>query len=69
MIRLELQQLINELGITQLRLSEMSGVRQARISQICSGKVRRLELEHVDAICNALSVEPSTWIVWGKTHG
>jgi DNA-binding Xre family transcriptional regulator len=64
MIKLELQRLLNERKMTQTQLAELSGVRQARISHICKGYVERLELKHIDAICNALKVEPWQWIVW-----
>jgi putative transcriptional regulator len=66
MIRIELQRLLDEHGMSQRDLAELSGVRQARISQICKGYVDRLELKHVDKICNALNEPPERWIVWMK---
>ena len=66
MIRLELQKLLDDRNMKQRELSRLSGVRQARIGQICKGYVDRLELDHVDAICNVLDVSPCDWIVWDK---
>ncbi|GMA51804.1 hypothetical protein GCM10025857_31610 [Alicyclobacillus contaminans] len=65
MFRFELGRLLKEQGISQSELSAISGVRRARINQICNEKnVSRVEMWHIDAICNALGVEPWHWIKW-----
>lgn len=64
MITLRLQEILQERGISQRALSDLSGVRQTRISQMCRNYVDRLELDHVDAICTALGVRPWEWIVY-----
>jgi putative transcriptional regulator len=67
-IRLRLDEVLKEKGISQSELSEMSGVRRARINRICNRDVDRLELAHIDAICRALDVGPWEWIVWTKDN-
>lgn len=64
LIKVRLKELLNIRGITQTELSSMSGVRRARINEICSSNVKRLELDHINAICVALDVKPWEWIVW-----
>jgi len=45
-------------GLSQQELSERAGVRQAAISEIESGKRRRVDLEVLDRLCVALGVQP-----------
>lgn len=66
MIRVALQEVLNQRGITQTQLAEMSGVRRARINELCREEVQRLELAHVESICRALDVSPWDWIIWSK---
>lgn len=67
-IKLELQEILQDRGMSQRQLAEVSGVRQERISQICRGFVDRLELDHIDAICNALDIYPWEWIVYTPSN-
>jgi len=65
MIKIELNRLLREKKISQSELAALSGVRRARINELCHEKnIARLETKHIDAICNALDVEPWEWIVW-----
>jgi putative transcriptional regulator len=63
-IKICLKELLEQQGLSQSQLSELSGVRRARINQMCNGDVERLELEHIEKICKALKVKPWDWIVW-----
>jgi transcriptional regulator with XRE-family HTH domain len=47
-----------ERGWSQLRLADEAGVRQATISLLESGKVRRLDTEVLDRLAAALKVSP-----------
>src|SRR5262245_13468876 len=44
--------------LTQLQLADIAGVRQATISELETGKTRRVDLEVLDRLCVALDVEP-----------
>ncbi|MCF8565000.1 helix-turn-helix transcriptional regulator [Alicyclobacillus tolerans] len=66
MIEIKLQCILDQQHITQAQLAEMSGVRRARINEMCRDKVERLQISHVDAICQALNVPPWEWIVWTR---
>lgn len=63
-ITLRLQELLDAKGWTQKQLAETTGLRPARISQICKGFVDRLELDHIIKICDALQVTPEAWMVY-----
>jgi transcriptional regulator with XRE-family HTH domain len=53
-----LRALREERGWSQLRLADEAGVRQATISLLESGKVRRLDTEVLDRLAAALGVKP-----------
>ena len=45
-------------GLTQVQLAERADVRQATISELETGKTRRVDLDVLDRLCHALRVEP-----------
>jgi transcriptional regulator with XRE-family HTH domain len=45
-------------GLTQAQLAEKADVRQATISELETGKTRRVDLDVLDRLCKALGVEP-----------
>ena len=45
-------------GFTQSELAEASDVRQATISELETGKTRRVDLDVLDRLCAALKCEP-----------
>jgi transcriptional regulator with XRE-family HTH domain len=53
-----LRALREERGWSQLRLADEAGVRQATISLLESGKVRRLDTDVLDRLAAALRVTP-----------
>ena len=53
-----LRALREERGWSQLRLADEAGVRQATVSLLESGKVRRLDTEVLDRLAAALKVTP-----------
>ena len=55
--RLRIRELRQGKNLTQAQLAELAGVRQATISDLESGKSRRL-LEVIDKLARALKVEP-----------
>ena len=57
-IRVTLRQAREAAGLSQLALGELAGVRQATISELESGKTRRVDLEVLDRLCRALNVTP-----------
>lgn len=46
------------LGLTQSQLAEKAGVRQATISELETGKTRRVDLDVLDRLCEVLGVQP-----------
>jgi transcriptional regulator with XRE-family HTH domain len=45
-------------GLTQAQLAERADVRQATISELETGKTRRVDLDVLDRLCGALGVDP-----------
>jgi|SRR5690606_21211985 len=52
-----------ERGLTQMQLSEMSGVRQATISQLSRGHIERLHIPTLEKIAWALGIEDITKLI------
>jgi len=51
---LTLKQLRDEAELTQAQLAELAGVRQATVSDLETGKSRRIELDLIDSLCKPL---------------
>jgi len=60
---LNLAALRQKAGLTQTELAEAVGVRQATISDLETGKSRRIELDLLDRLASALRVHPASLIV------
>lgn len=57
-IRVTLREAREAAGLSQLALGELASVRQATISELESGKTRRVDLDVLDRLCRALNVAP-----------
>lgn len=55
MIRIYLSKLLGEKRITQKDLSEKTGIRPATINEIYHEIIERINLEHLDLICEVLN--------------
>jgi len=60
---LHLKQRMDERGLTRMQLSEMSGVRQATISQLTRGNVERLHIPTMEKIAWALGITDITQLL------
>jgi DNA-binding Xre family transcriptional regulator len=56
--RIRLKELREARGWTQLELAERAGIRQATISEMETGRVRRVGLDTLDRLARALKVQP-----------
>lgn len=45
-------------GLSQMQLADKANVRQATISELETGKTRRVDLDVLDRLCAALELEP-----------
>ena len=59
MIRIKLSTLLGERRITQAELSRKTGIRPATINEMYHEFSVRINLEHIDKICEALNCEIS----------
>lgn len=57
-IRIRLRELRDDRGLSQQALGDLAGVRQATISELESGKAKRVDFSTLDRLAKALGVEP-----------
>ena len=62
-IELNIRELREKKGWTQQELADKAGLYQATISNLESGRSRRIEFDKLDAIAEALGVQPGDLIV------
>lgn len=64
-MRVKLKEIMEERGLTQLKLSEMTGIRQAAISEMANNRRDTINKAHLETICKALKItdfnEILTW--------
>jgi len=65
MIKLELEKLLE--GRSLYWLSQETGIRWATLAAMANGKAQRLNLEDIEAICEALGCQPGDLLV--KSQG
>ena len=63
MIRIRLNELLEEQGQTMYWLWKQSGVRYATILNLCKGDAGKLNIESFDRICEALDCQPGDLLV------
>ncbi|MBE6846239.1 MAG: helix-turn-helix transcriptional regulator [Ruminococcus sp.] len=54
MVRINLLKLLKERGMTQLQLSEITGIRPSTICDMCNNNCTFLKIENINKICNKL---------------
>ena len=62
MVRIHLSRILGELRITQAELARMTGIRPNTISDWYNEMVDRINLDHLDRICEALDCMPGDLI-------
>jgi transcriptional regulator with XRE-family HTH domain len=55
-VRLKVKDLIHKRGLTQVQLSELTGIRQAAISEMSRDIRENVSLRHLEKIANALNI-------------
>jgi len=55
-VKLRLKELLDERGIKQKDLAEMTGIRESTISDICRGSRTVMNFEHISKIAEALKI-------------
>lgn len=67
-IMVHLKRRMAERGLTQTQLSEMTGVRQATISQLSRGNVERLHVPTLEKIAWAMGIEDLAQLLTFETE-
>ena len=60
---LRIRELRDAKRLSQQALGELAGVRQATISELESGKAKRMDFQTLDRLAEALGVEPAELVV------
>lgn len=61
-IKFRLKVLLAMNDMTQMQLSEKTGVRQPTISAICTGTAKHFPVDVIDKICTVLNCQPGGFI-------
>ena len=64
MIRIKLSTLLGERRMSQIELARKTGIRPATINEIYNEFAVRVNLEHLDRICDVLGCELSELLVY-----
>lgn len=56
MVKINLLAILEEEGITQSRLAELTGIRPVTIHEMCRGTCERINLKHLKKICDTIGV-------------
>jgi putative transcriptional regulator len=56
-VKLRLKELLDERGIKQKDLAELTGIRESTISDICRGSRTVMNFEHISKIAEALKIK------------
>ncbi|KYG90883.1 hypothetical protein A0U40_17595 [[Bacillus] sp. KCTC 13219] len=56
-MRVKLKEILKERGITQLELSEMTGIRQAAISDLVNNRRDTINKSQLESICKVLKIK------------
>ncbi len=62
-VKLKVKEAIEDRGITQKKLAEMSGIRESTISDIVRGSRTVINFEHLSKIAEALEVNTITELI------
>ena len=62
-LNLKLKTLLEERGLTEKKLSELSGVRESTISDIVRGSRTLINFEHFEKIARALEISEITELI------
>jgi putative transcriptional regulator len=65
-IQVTLREVRQAAGLSQLALADLAGVRQATISDLETGKTRRVDLDVLDRLARALRCEPGDLLRPGR---
>ncbi len=58
MINIKIAELMGRHRLTKKALSEITGIRPNTVSALWYGTIKRLEIDHLNKLCTALSCQP-----------
>lgn len=64
MINFKVAELMGRHKLNQKALAELTGIRPNTISALWHGTVKRLEVEHINVLCQAFNCQPGELLEW-----
>ena len=64
MIKFKVKVKLAEKEMTQKQLAELTGIRPATMSAICTGSVKHLPVDALNKICEVLECQPADLMVY-----
>jgi len=61
-IRFTLREILAERGISERQFAIENEIREGTLYDICNNEIKRLPVEVIAKICNALDIAPGDWI-------
>lgn len=68
MINIKVSELMGRLKLTKKGLSEKTGIRPNTISALWHGTSKRLDVDHIDKLCEVLKCQPGDLMEYVKTE-
>lgn len=65
-IKINLSEWLGKRKMTQRKLSEITGIRPATISAMYHENIKRIEIEQIEALCEALDCQPGDLFTYEK---
>lgn len=61
-VRFLLREILAERGISERQFAQENEIREGTLYDICNNEIKRLPVELIEKISNALDIEPGDWI-------
>lgn len=66
-IEFTLRSILIERDLSERQFAHLAKIREGTLYEICNNNIKRIPVDVVDRICEALQVEPGEWIKWKAT--
>lgn len=63
MVELNLNEKLEQVGITAYRLAQLTGIHETQIGKLKNGKAKGITFETLDKLCEILNCEPGDLLV------
>lgn len=65
-LKINVSEWLGKKKMTQKQLSELTGIRPATVSALYHETIKRIEIEHIEKLCEAFDCEPGDLFTYKK---